>query len=297
MIMLLKVVLPIFLIFLTGYIGQKVFSLNIKSISTTSLYLMTPPLVFKCFYTAKLDLTYLHIVIYSVLLTTLLILLIKIVAFLKGSTNAETSSLILSSAFMNNGNYGAPVILFAYGQTAFQYAIAIMILHTVLMSTIGLYYAARGNYNVKEALQSMLKMPVIHALILALLWQFFKLPMPENLYNAVSMVGDASIPLMMLILGMQLAEIKLQNIKWGINLAGIGTRLLISPAIAYGLTLLLQVEPVLAKTMIVLAAMPSAVIMVMYAIQYDNEPELVSSITLLSTVLSVATLSVLLTIL
>ncbi len=297
MVMLLEVVLPIFLIFLTGYVGQKVFSLDIKSISTAALYLMTPPLVFKCFYTAKLDMTYLNIVIYTVLLTVLLILLIKIGTYLKGSNNAETSSLILSSAFMNNGNYGAPVILFAYGQTAFQYSIAIMIVHTVLMSTLGLYYAARGNFNVKESVYSVLKMPVIHALILALLWQFFKLPMPENIYDAIVMVGDASIPLMMLVLGMQLAEIKLGNIQWGINIAGITTRLLVSPAIAYGITLVLPVEPVLAKTMIVLAAMPSAVIMGMYAIQYDNNPQIVSSITLLSTLLSLITLSILLTIL
>lgn len=297
MVMLLKVVLPIFLIFLTGYIGQKVFSLHIKSISTVSLYLMTPPLIFKSFYTAKLDATYLHIVIYSVLLSTLLIWLIKFIARLKKYNSSQTSALILSSAFMNNGNFGAPLILFAYGQLAFQYAVVIMILHTIFMSTVGIYYAAKGNFNVKESLYSVLTMPVLHALILGLLWQYCKLPMPDNIYNAISMVGDASIPLIMLVLGMQLAEIKLSNMQWGINITGIVIRLLISPAIAYGITLLLPVDPLLANTMIVLAAMPSAVFMVMYSIQYDNNPELVSSITLLSTLLSVGTLSVLLTIL
>ena len=65
---------------------------------------------------------------------------------------------------------------------------------------------------------------------------------------------------------MQLAEIKLINIQWAINFAGIITRLLISPTIAYGITLLLPVDP-LAKTMIILVAMPSVVFMVMYAIQ------------------------------
>jgi len=297
MIMLIKVLLPVFLIFLTGYIGQKVFSLDIKSISTTSLYLMTPALIFKSFYTAKLDSTYLNIVIYSVLLLTLLILFIKFVAYLKNYNSSQTSALILSSAFMNNGNFGAPVILFAYGQVAFQYSIAIMILHTILMSTIGLYFAAKGNFSVKESIYSVLKMPIMHALVLALLWQYFKLPIPDNIYNAISMVGDAAIPLIMLVLGMQLAEIKLINIKWDINIAGIATRLLISPAIAYGITSLLPIGPLLAKTMIILAAMPSAAIMVMYAIQYDNNPELVSSITFLSTLLSLITLSILLTIL
>ncbi len=297
MLMLIKVLLPVFLIFLTGFIGQKIFSLDIKSVSTTSLYLMTPALIFKSFYKVTLDSTYLNIVIYSVLLSTLLILFVKLVAYLRHYNSSQTSALILSSAFMNNGNLGAPVILFAYGQVAFQYSIAIMILHTIFMSTVGIYYAAKGNFNIKESLYSVLKMPILHALVLALLWQYLKLPMPDNIYNAISLVGDASIPLIMLVFGMQLAEIKLINIQWGINLAGIMTRLLISPAIAYGITLLLSVEPLLAKTMIILAAMPSAVFMVMYAIQYDNNPELVSSITLLSTLISLVTLSTLLTVL
>jgi predicted permease len=130
-----------------------------------------------------------------------------------------------------------------------------------------------------------------------LIWQYFNLPLPENIYNAVSLVADASIPLVMLVLGMQLAEIKLFHIQWGIVSLGTVTRLLISPAIAYVITLLLPVDPLLAKVMIVLGAMPSAAIMVMYSIEFDCDPQLVSSITLISTILSLITLSVLLTIL
>lgn len=297
MAMLFQVVLPVLLIFLTGYAGQKAFKLNIKSVSTTAMYLMLPPLIFQSFYTAELNSMYLNILIYSVALSVVLIYVIKGLAIIKKYDKAQTSALISAAAFMNNGNYGAPIVLFAYGETAFQYAIAIMVLHTIVMSTLGLYYVAKGNLNVKESLHSIIKLPVLHAVILGLLWQYFNLPLPENIHNAIIMVGDASVPLIMLILGMQLAEIKLENIQRGITAVGLVVRLLLSPAIAYAITLLLPAEPLLEKVMIVLAAMPSAAIMVIYAIDYECEPQLVSAITFISTVLSIVTISVLLTIL
>lgn len=293
---LFQVVLPLMLIYTTGFIGQRVFKLHIKSVSTTAIYLMTPPLIFRNFYDVKIDAMYINILIYSVLLSLAIIIFVKCVAYFRKYTSTQTSALISATAFMNNGNFGAPLMLFAYGKTAFQYSVAIMILHTIVMSTIGLYYSAKGNFDVKNALISVLKMPIIHALFLGLVWQYFELPMPENIYNAISMVADASIPLVMIVLGMQLAEIRIDKIKWGITNFGLFTRLIISPAVAYGITRLLPVEPLLAKVMIVLGAMPSAAIMVMYSIEYDCDPQLVSSITLISTILSILTLSILLTI-
>ncbi|MDX9871617.1 MAG: AEC family transporter [Clostridia bacterium] len=297
MVMLIQVLLPVLLIFAAGFLGQKIFKLHIKSLTTTALYLMTPPLIFRTFYTAKLDAGYLNILVYSLVLSAVLIAVIKIVSSWRKYSSVQAGALISSAAFMNNGNFGAPLMLFAYGQAAFDYAIAIMVLHAIVMSTVGLYYVARGNFNVKKSLISVAKMPIVHAVYIGLLWQYLHLPLPENIYSAVSMVADASIILTMLALGMQLAEIKLVKIQWDLASIGILVRLFLSPAIAYILTLLLPVEPMLAKVMIILGAMPSAAIMVMYSIEFDCEPQLVSSITLLSTLFSILTLSVLLTVL
>ena len=293
--LLFKVVLPVFLIFLSGYAGQKMLQLDIKSVSTTALYLMTPPLVFRSFYENKIDSTYLYIVIYGVALSVIIIWLIKGFSRLLGYNDSVTGGLILSTAFMNNGNLGAPLILLAFGQKAFQYAVAIMVLHAIVMSTLGVYYAARGKSDVRQALLSVVKMPIVHAVFVGLLWQYLHLPMPQNIYTAIGMVADASIPTIMLVLGMQLAEIKLINLEWSkISLALI-TRLLVSPVIAYIITLALPVNPLLGKVMIIEAAMPTAAITTMYALQFDCSPELVSSITFIGTVLSMGTLSVLLT--
>ncbi|MBO8172508.1 MAG: AEC family transporter [Bacillaceae bacterium] len=292
--MFFQVIMPVFLIFLTGFTAQKLLQLHIKSISTLALYILVPALVFKTFYRTEFDLTYLYIAIYSLLLTVILIVIVQVISRLKKYPPSTETALILSTGFMNNGNYGAPVILFAFGETGFRYAIAIMILHTIVMSTIGIYYAARGKYSVKNALRSVMKMPIMHALIIALIWQKFQIPLPQNFEKIIDMVGNAAIPTIMLVLGMQLAEIKLKNIRWPeLNLA-IFLRLIMSPLIAAGLVWILPVETLLGKVMIVEAAMPASAIMTLYALQYESDPDLVSTITFVGTILSALTLTLLL---
>lgn len=296
MTILIQVVLPVFLVFAAGFIAQKIFQLDIKSISTAALYIMTPALIFRTFYETQIGSTYLYIAIYGTALSVALIILAKVWARLNKYPASTTSALILSSAFMNNGNMGAPIILFAFGEKGFQYAVTIMVFHTIVMSTLGIYYAAKGNSDIKQSLLSVLKMPIIHGGILGLAWQYWQLPLPDNLFRALKMVGDAAIPTIMLVLGLQLAEIKLSGIQWKKTATALVFRLLLSPAIAWLIVLLLPVGTLLGKVMIVEAAMPSAAITTMYALQYDSEPELVSSTTFISTLLSLFTLSILLNI-
>ncbi|MEH6930472.1 AEC family transporter, partial [Priestia megaterium] len=58
----LTVLLPIFGIFALGDIGQKKIGFDTKTISTMALYLMSPVLVFRTFYTTKFDLDYLYLI-------------------------------------------------------------------------------------------------------------------------------------------------------------------------------------------------------------------------------------------
>ncbi len=292
MLVIYKVILPVLLIYLLGFAGQKALRLDIRSISTSVLYLMTPALVFRTFYTSKIDITYLYVIAYGLFLSFSIIILIKIIAKIKGYSASVTNGLILASAFMNNGNLGAPLILFAFGEKAFMYAVAIMVFHTVVMSTVGLYYAAKGKADVTESLVTVAKMPIIHALIIALLLQYSNVSIAENIYKIISMLADASIVVIMLALGMQLAEIKVKNPQWGKIAFATVIRLLVSPLIALGFTLIVPVEPLLAKVMVLEAAMPPAAITTMYALQFDSEPNLVASINLVSTSISIITLSI-----
>lgn len=290
----IEVVFPVILIFLVGFIVQKWKNVDIKSVSTVAIYIMTPCLVFRTFYTAELNLQYLYMVIFALILLFAMIIINKIYAKIRKYDASLESGLILSTAFMNSGNYGAPIILFAYGNAGFAYAVSFMVLQSIIMNFFGVYYAARGGAGIIRAIKAVLKMPATYAVIIALLLNILHIEMPDNLFMTINIISEATIPTVMLTLGMQLAMITWGNFEWGKITYGVLARLFISPLIAFGITYFLPIDPLLAKVLIVSAAMPSAATIVIYAVQFDAKPKLVSSITLITTILSIVTITILL---
>ncbi|WP_377890367.1 AEC family transporter [Alkalihalobacillus sp. R86527] len=291
----ISVMLPVLLIFGFGYGIQKWKRLDITSISTVALYVLIPCLVFNTIYKANLDKTYVQMVIFSFILLATLVLINKVYSRIKNHTASMENGLILSTAFMNAGNYGTPIILFAFGEEAFALAVIFMVLQQIIMNFFGVYYAAKGKEGILAAIKSVFEMPPTYALFAALVLNLSNITIGENLLSVIALVGDAAIPLVMVVLGMQLANLKLKEFQWSEISYGITTRMILSPIVAYVITVfIMDVDPLLRKVLIVASAMPSAATMVLFALQYKTEPNLVSSITLVSTVVSVFTITVLL---
>jgi malate permease and related proteins len=293
----IQVILPVILIFFSGYIVQKIFKVDIKPISTISIYVLMPALVFTTFYTTPLDSKLLYIVITALLIFLALVVVMMIITRLSKQDTEQESALILLTAFANSGNYGVPIVLFAFGKAGVNYAVPIMVFHGIIMSIFGVYFAARGQAGIKVAIKTVLKQPTNYAIIPAILFQQFHIKIPTNFYESIDLVGSCAVPIVMIILGMQLAEVNPRKIDWkNISVASI-VRLVASPILAYFICLLFPLDPLLQKVIIILAAMPTAATTAMYAVQFNTNPQFVSSGTLVTTVLSFATLTVLLSIL
>ncbi|WP_273128012.1 AEC family transporter [Metabacillus sp. HB246100] len=291
------IVLPAFIIFAVGYIGQKKIGFDRKSLSQAALYLMTPFLAFRTFYTNELTMDYVYILSFCTLLCFLLIFVVIVYTKVARLSYSKRAAYILSGVFMNSGNYGVPIILFAFGGIGFNYAVIMMVIQSFLMNTIGLYYAGRGSsatFSVKESMVTIFKMPIIYGAFAGLLGQLVPLPIPEFFMQATDLIANATIPTVMLVLGMQLASIKRSNVK----VKDIGfillMRTVLSPLIAILIIHLLSLEGMLANVLIILSAMPTAANTTMYAMQFDTEPDLVSYSTLVTTILSIITVPIML---
>lgn len=289
----IHVVLPVILIFAVGYLLQRVKKVDIRPISTMAIYVMTPCLVFRTFYETEFDNQYLYMVLFTVLLMFIIIAICKIYTHIRKIDLSTENALILSTAFMNTGNYGTPIILFAYGQAGFDFAISAMVLQSILMNFFGVYYAVKGKAGIRIALRAVAKMPASYAAILAILFNGLNLSIPENLFGTIDLIAEAAIPMVMVILGMQLAMIKWGNFDWGNITFSVVLRMFISPLIAWGLVMLMPFDPLLSKVLIVSAAMPSAATIVIYAVQFQAQPKLVSSVTLITTIISIPTITIL----
>jgi malate permease and related proteins len=78
----------------------------------------------------------------------------------------------------------------------------------------GVYYAAKGTAGLKMAIVSVLKMPPTYAVLVALPMNLGGVTVPENLMNSVDLLAAATVPVVMVVLGKQLAGIPLQNLEW-----------------------------------------------------------------------------------
>ncbi|WP_028391333.1 AEC family transporter [Bacillus cihuensis] len=291
----LGVLLPIFAIFILGFIGQKKFRFDTKVISTMALYLMSPFLVFRTFYTTEFEKDYIYMIFYTVSLCLVLILLVYFVAFFRKYSIRETCAMILASSFMNSGNYGTPVVFLLFGATGLKYAIVLMVIQQMVMCTIGVYYAAKGSpegNGIQSALRAVRRMPIVYGAIAGVLFKYTGISLTEPMLAAVSLVADAAIPTIMITLGMQLANISMKKVAVNKLSLSLFLKLAISPVIAFGISLALPVDDLVKQIMIIMAAMPTAANTTIYALQYNTDPEFVSSATFVSTVLSLVTLPV-----
>lgn len=297
MIVFWHVLFPVLLIFVSGFILQKIFHLDIKPISTMAVYLLLPLLVFDIFYKEAIDLSFYQVFAAAVIIMFALIVLVVLLVKCFRFDRASLSALLLSTVFPNSGNFGIPVVLFAFGQKGLVYAMPMMIIHNVLMSTFGIYFAASGKGGLKTALRTVIAQPQNYAVILGILMQQFHIPLPANIFQSVRYVSDAAIPVVMVVLGMQLANVSLRQFKFGRISFVVLIRLFASPLIAWGICAALRLNPLLTDVIVLLSAMPSAANTTLYAIQFNAQPKFVSSATFVTTVTSILTLAVLLNLL
>lgn len=294
------ILFPIFSIFIVGFIAQKILRFDIQNLSKMSLYVLSPFLAFKTFYTYELSFNYLYLSFYVFALCISLILLVSIWSKIMGYSENVRCGMILSACFMNNGNYGVPVILMFFGATGFNLAIILLVLQQFVMSTIGIYYAAKGSdrandaSSMKYALIRVIKMPVAYGALLGVIFQLLHIPLTESIMKSITMIGDSSIVVIMIILGMQLAMIQIREIdlpKLSISLL---IKMVISPILAYFLVMPLPLPETYKTILIILAAMPSAANTTLQAVFFNTQPKLVSSATFISTILSLITLPIVL---
>lgn len=292
---LFLIILPVLIVFLIGYIGQRLIGFDIKSISTVSLYLMSPFLAFRTFYTTKLTMEYLYICSFALLLVIVLFIITWIWAYFLKAERSEISAMMLGAVFMNSGNYGAPVVLFALGSPGFHIAVVIMVLHSLLMNSLGIFLASiggKGEATVKQALRNVFRMPVLYASIFGIFLQLLNFKVSKSVMNGVDLVADASIPVVMLVLGMQLAAISKTRVKYRFVTSVSIIRIILSPIAAACILWFLPVSDLIKAVLIIQSAMPAAANTTMLALQFDTEPDLVSFTTFVTTILSIFSIPV-----
>jgi hypothetical protein len=202
---------------------------------------------------------------------------------------------MMTTLFMNAGNMGMPVALYAFGEEGLDWAVIWVLCINTVSNVIAVYYACRHIGTQSQAFRTVFTLPTIYAAAVALAMRALGLHLPSFLVSPVHLIGLSVIPVSQLLLGMQLAKVRAQvSAQLPQVILPNAIRLLVSPALAFGLVTLLGVHGLAMKVAVLMAAMPTGINMAIYATEFDAQPRLVATAVFTSTVASFVTLSVLL---
>ena len=207
---LYHVFLPISLPVIGGILLKRFKNWDTRSLSPTfSLYILSPALIFNTLLHAEITWTdvtstFWFSIINLIALWALAELLSRI--FRLGAS--EKAGLTLVSTFTNCVNYGLPLVLLAFGQLGLDKASVYVIGQMIIVNTVGIFFAARSEFTVKDAILSVFRMPSIYAAGIAIALRASNLSLPEALDGGISMLAAGYSPVVLAILGSTDAQTK-----------------------------------------------------------------------------------------
>ena len=289
-----QVILPVFLIAAAGFAFERKSGSDIRALANSALYLFAPCLVFSALMKRSVEGdTFGRLAVFMVLYTALLCLLAFGFARWRKFDGNTTRAFTLSTAMMNIGNFGLPLVFFAYGEAALNISVVLFVLFNIPLGTVAIVIAQGQGVKWQEALANTLKIPIFYGVALAISCKLLDWHPPEFLLRAADLLGQAAIPVMLVLLGMQLSRSKLHQ-NWGFFTVATLIRLLVGPLLAIALVHILDLDGLTRKIVILQTSTPSAVMPLLYTIRFGTRPDLVSGTILLSTLCSAFTLTVLL---
>ena len=293
----LTVILPTFLVAAVGAGLQRWRSLGVGALGPVAMYLLSPALVLNGLLTTELPAAIsLRVVVAAFAAMTIMLALAFVLSALVRHPRSLQSGFTLATGFPNAGNMGIPVAFLAFGDQGLAVAIIVFVVQGSLSWPIGIYVAARGRAHGFAPLIAAVKVPTLYAVPVALVMRTAGWDLPFTLERPIEMLADATIPVMLIVLGFQLG----QGIDWARwrSLLSSGTlRLVAAAGIGYLVTLAVGLEGTAQQTVVLVAAMPTAVFTAILATEFDAEPKFVTSTVIMSTLASIGTLTVLITVL
>jgi predicted permease len=287
-------ILPIVLLGGAGFVLGKLLHVDARSLGRVVFHIFSPVLIFNLLLQNRLNLSE---AIGVISLTVCSIAVMGLITFLLGTLfkleRAALTSILITTMFGNTGNYGLPLVSFAFGEKALSYAGIFFVTTTFLFYTIGVLIASLGHMNLKEAFFGLFKIPTLYAVILAILINTFGIQIPGPVDRAVQLAAGGTIPLMLIILGLELTRVTLSGSLRAMQISVV-LRLLIAPILALTLAVLFGIQGFARQGSVTEASMPTMVSSTVLATEYQLDSKLVTAIVFISTLLSPLTLTPLL---
>jgi malate permease and related proteins len=284
-------ILPIFVLAGIGFLLARYSGVDARALSRITFDALSPCLIFTLLVSSTISgVDFGRMALFCVFVMATTGALAKLAAIALRLDRPTTTGLILVVMFSNGGNYGLPVALFAFGADALAYASVYFVVSSILTYTAGVFIAASGRRSIAHALRGVTQVPTIYAVAVAALVMWLRVPLPDVVLKPVTLLSDAALPLMILVLGMQL-ERAVRPERLSVVATAVALSLLVTPMLGWLFATTLGMQGAAFQAAMIQASMPAAVITTILALQYEVAPGFVTSVVVISTLLSPFTLT------
>ena len=286
LIKLFDVLFPVFLTIGIGYwYGKKDPKFDTKFITKFAGNFGLPAIIFYSLTTTNIDINLFlrfsyYITLYVIVFSVIGLIILKIL-------NKDIFRLLPPLILPNTGNMGMPICLFAYGKIGLAIATAITAMILVFHFSINILLASK-----KFSLKPLIRCIPVYALIVSLVFVYYKIPPPKFLENATFLIGYSTIFLVLMSLGVALSKLKVFSFKEAFIYSFV--RVIIGPIVGFFFVMFFNLSGVEAGVMFIQASMPSAVLTFLVSEIYSTKKisTNIASTVALSTFLSFFTLIV-----
>ncbi len=288
-----NVVLPVLIVAALGGIVGRWRGVTVPPLSGLVFYLFGPALVFNSMSTTELS-AGLGFKILAVMIITFAVMFVASTAWslTRGHEPGLRAAFALAATSPNVGNMGLPVAALAFGDLGLQVAVVNFVVGSVLVNSAGIAIASMAGGDRRAALTAPFKFPFIYAAGLGILVRVLNVDLPVAITSPVQTMAGATIPIMLVVLGLQLRNVADHEDIVDTVAVNAG-RLLIAPIAAWATATALGLGGTERGTLTILAAMPTAVIATILATEFHARPDFVTRVVITSTLGSILSLTVL----
>lgn len=283
--------LPVFVIAAVGFVLARHARIPAQAIARLTFHALAPALVFDALAASVVDSRQFgRMALFYVLVAGTAACVARLLAALLRLDRQMRTAFMLVTVCSNSGNYGLPVTLLAFGREALAFASVYFVSSSIFSYTGGVLLAASGRRGLREALAGLRRVPAVYAAVAAVVSLLFGLTPPAVATTPIGLLADAAVPMMILVLGMQLERASMPSHP-GAVAAAVLLSLVLTPLAGLTIAGAIGLEGPAYQAGALQASMPTAVITAILAMEFDVEPDFVTGVIFVSTLLSPLTVT------
>ena len=208
--LLLLKIFPLYINIILGYFSTKLLDVKRESIASILIYILGPIVVFSATLSVKIDMSILFLPVFFYVFCSA-IAFITLYVFRKSWSDPSGNILAFSAGTGNTGYFGIPLAIIFFPPYLADIYIFTVLASLLYESTTGFYVTAKGNFTVKESFHKMLKLPILYAFILGVIFNLLGVVIPEEVSSYTAQFKGAYGILGMMMLGMGMKGFNLEE--------------------------------------------------------------------------------------